>query len=153
MITGIIEIKTYLYKEYGGFADKRYTNIANGNNYIVDKRANRSYGDPTSVDCLMFLYVIDDKKMRLSMSGNIPWTDSVKLFFKEKSACVSQAGSNIDIVLTPETYSMLDDLARIVESIVGPRKHYSVPSYKYVCPEIATALRRLTKVLAYIWLG
>jgi hypothetical protein len=153
MLTDIFEIKKYLYNKYGGFADKRYTNITDGNNYIVDKRVDQPNYNPTSADCLMFLYVLDNRKMRLSMSGNIPMTTIVKNYISEQSATISQKGNGIELTLTPENYSVLVDLARIIENIVAPGKRYSVPSYKYVCPEISVALHRLKDNLAYIWLG
>jgi hypothetical protein len=147
-----MKLKQMLFAEYNGFADKRIKNLEKGSKFIIDDRSDSDVGADGklySYFCMIFLDVSGDNAATVSMWGNVPDSSKVQTW-REKNGLEGDDNS-MTIKLSPKNYSMLETLAKLIESIIAPGATYSVRSYKYVCPRTAGSLRRLHGLLDRAW--
>ena len=140
-----------LYDEYSGDAHgvpKR----GNARSFIVDGRGLGDFaanGQLYSYFCSIHVNLLNNDEMALSLSGNVP--DSAQVREWQTRYNVTR-NPFLEFTIRRNEQEKLEELAAAMESIVkrgAPR--YSVPSYKYVCPQTAYSLRRLKKVLDLTW--
>jgi hypothetical protein len=152
-------LKSHLFAEYNGFADKRIKNLKKCDTFIIDDRNDSDCGankKPLSHFCMILARVEGDNKINVILSGNVPQGLAVEKWLKDNEDKLKENGGNarLAFTLTPEDYSILDSLAVAIAAITAPgAPRYSVKSYKYVCPRVAKSLRRLKKVLGRAWPG
>jgi len=151
-------LKEIFFAEYGGFADKRIKNLDKGSVFIIDDRGPRDFGADRDLYlwfCMMFVEVIDDNTIRVSLHRNVPQGKKVSEWCAENCAQMTETSVTGDFSLTFEVkrgeQKKLSTLARAFRSIVEGGARYEVPSYKYVCPRITDALARLQEVLSRAW--
>ena len=144
------DLRAILFKEYGGFADKRIKNLDNNALFIVDDRG------PSDLDarkqlflwfCQIFVEVPETKLVRVKFRGDLPTNHSVAEWLEEQGA--EQTSFGIEFNITPVNRSSLNDLAQRIANIV--KKPYPVRSYKYVAPRTAMSVERLSATLAKAW--
>lgn len=147
-----VELKRHLLTIYGGFADKRIKNLDKGNRFIVDDRdqgqTRDAHGQLYPWFCQMALEVISPQSMKLTMHGNVPTSPSVESWIDANNAVRIEAPKGLELSIQLGEEARLVGLADLIDAIVKPPARYSVPSYKYVCPRTATALRTLASALA-----
>jgi hypothetical protein len=150
------KLKGFFLEEYGHFADKRIKNVDKGNTFIVDDRGPGDFGadrDLYSWFCMIFAEIVDQSTVLISLHRNVPQGDGVGEWCKKNNGrMVEPLPCNFSLTFEIKLGSQneLSRLADVFESIVS--KRYAVPSYKYVCPRIAAALKRLQGVLERSWI-
>lgn len=152
MATTTRELKQIFFDVYDGFADKRVKNLDNGSRFIVDDRSNRdedARGQLFSWFCQIFLEVIDQDSIRIIMCGGVPEGPLVEEWFTNNG--VEKTDLGFVLIVSRHKERGLSELALAFQAIVRPGAHYSVKSYKYVCPRVAAALDKVQKVLEQAW--
>lgn len=150
------QLKQHLFKSYGGFADKRIKTLSKSDLFIID---DRTRGDEDAKGnlflwfCMMFAKPISATEVRLTLCGNIPNSPGIRKWIKDTGAEEETQGQHrLELTITPRNIDSLDDLARLVRSIVAPgAPRYSEPSYKYVCPRVAASLNKFANNLQTMW--
>jgi hypothetical protein len=145
-------LKRKLFDSYGGFSDKRIKNLEKGEHFIIDDRSDRDFGADRalySYFCSMIAVVLENDKVKVVLSGNVPVSQEVYEWGVKYRADIGMRRLSFIIDLGNE--SILDELADRINAIVAPGRQYDTPNYKYVCPRTANSLRRLTKVLTEYW--
>jgi hypothetical protein len=145
-------LKRLLLAEYGSFADRRIKNIDKGNTFIVDDRnpneANSS-GDFNYSVPFIFVRVLDDEKVELLLTHNVPVNDKVKTLIDGRGGSISTGRvENLTVIIPAKDAKFVRLLSRNIEAITqrgAPR--YPVPSWKYSVPRIVKCLDRLAGVL------
>lgn len=141
-----------LFDEYGGFADKRYKNPDAGKPFAVDDRSPNDYASDGSFYgwfCSIFAEVAGPQAVKVSLRHAVPRSPGVNAWAARNHA---EQPSGLEIVVTPDTVSVLLDLADQIAAIVRPgAPRYAAPGYKYSCPRTAASLRRLLGVLDGYW--
>jgi hypothetical protein len=150
------KLKELLFKEYGGFADRRIEDIEEGHLFAVDDRAaedNAPDGNLQAYFCMIFADVISPTRLNVVLSGNVPDSDAVREW-AERYDAQSTVGINGDLQLAVAKgeQSRLRELAEAIRSIVARgAPSYAVASYKYICPRTAASLERLADILDKAW--
>jgi hypothetical protein len=148
-----VSLKSVLFDEYGGFADRRIRNFQKGHIFIVDDRASRDIGanrELYSYFCPIYADVITDDMVEVRLSGNVPGGPSVTNWIARHNP--SSRSPFLEFRVARGKQKMLGDLASGMRAIVrrgAPR--YDVASYKHVCPRTAASLDRLERVLDRAW--
>lgn len=145
-------LKQVFLGEYGHFADKRIKNLDKGSVFIIDDRGPSDVGADRQLFswfCLMFAEVADQDTVRVMLSGDVPQGVRVAEWLAENS--VENRKLGFDFAVRRGSQEKLAQLAKAFESIVQPGARYPVPSYKYVCPRVASALVRLQRILERAW--
>ncbi len=144
-----IKLKSHLFEEYGGFADKRIKNLSKSNRFIVDDRDKQcDYGannELYSWFCPIIIEVNEDSSIQVLLF-NFPTSRKILGWINAGNAIIQDSTCLVITVGLQET-SLLREYASYVSDIVKPGNTYSVPSYKYVCPRTAQSLCRLVDVL------
>jgi hypothetical protein len=150
------KLKELLFKEYGGFADRRIENVEDGHLFAVDDRTaddNAPDGNLQAYFCMIFADVISPTRLNVVLSGNVPDSDAVREW-AEKYEAQSGVGMNADLQLAVQKGEQprLRELADAIRFIVAPgAPSYPVASYKYICPRTAASLERLADILDKAW--
>jgi|HubBroStandDraft_5_1064220.scaffolds.fasta_scaffold179311_2 hypothetical protein len=145
-------LKETLFKAYG-WIDKRVTKIEKMDRFRVDeceikKGAN---GQPLSSVITMYANVKGASEIELFISG-VPREGPVKEWVEKVGPTFAKMGmGTITITLKPGDQAKLDDLAEAFFETVAPGRRYDTPSFKHSCPETASGLQGLEKVLDGIW--
>jgi hypothetical protein len=145
-------LKQVFLEEYGHFADKRIKNLDKGSLFIIDDRGPGDVGADHHLFlwfCLMFAEVADQNTVRIKLGGDVPKGVRVAEWLAENKVEDRRVGFEFDV--RRGTQGRLTNLAKAFESIVQPGARYPVPSYKYVCPRVASALVRLQRLLDRAW--
>lgn len=146
-------LKRAFLAEYGGFADRRIKKIENGRRFIVDSRGKpdiASNGIPYSYFCAIFVEVITDDLIEVSLSGNVPKGPAVAEWINRHNP--SSTDPFLEFNVTRGKQQMLEGLASAIRAIVKPgAPRYAVAGYKYACPATAFSLDRLKGVLDRAW--
>ncbi|UOA14036.1 hypothetical protein [Sulfitobacter dubius] len=143
-------LKQELYDTFGGFADKRITNISSGKIFIVDDRKEGDFGANKrlySTFCQILATVIDENTVTVDLRGNVPDSERVRKVIEELGGAFTESGASLTIARGEQ--GGLFNLSRAITAITG--KRYSVASYKYVCPRTAKSLRHLMGALNKAW--
>ncbi len=147
-------LKQALYDEYG-FADKRYKKLTSSETFPVDGRSESDIASDGSFYgwfCMIFVDSTNEPILQVSFYKNIPIGPLVEQWIKTNSASYS-TGQDQQLEFTVEShdFSKLLGLASAIEDITKPGNRYNVSSYKYQCPRIGAAMRRLHAVLSTQW--
>jgi hypothetical protein len=153
MLFNAVSLKSVLFGEYGGFADRRIRNFQKGHIFTVDDRASRDTGADGglySYFCPIYADVITDDIVEVRLSGNVPAGPSVTDWIERHNP--SSRSPFLEFRVTRGEQKMLGDLASAMRAIVRRgAPHYNVPSYKHVCPRTAISLDRLESALDRAW--
>jgi hypothetical protein len=145
-----LTLKARLFKELGGFSDKRIKDLKKSDYFICDDRehaARDAKGQLFGWYCTVGLRVISGDLVHVEMGNAMPRSDAVNKWW-EKNTIEGKYHVKV-IAITKGGEHKLGDLAKLIEAIV--RKPYDVKAYKYVCPEVASVLRRTQNVLEKVW--
>lgn len=149
------KLKKALYDAYGGFGDKRIKNLDKGSTFIVDDRSAGDYGADRNLFlwfCSIFVEVVSDSEIKVTMSGGVPIASSVKTWAKANGAKLETSPrGQLVFHIKKEAQPALLSLATAIKGIVAPGKKYPVPAYKYVCPRTANSLTKLASELSSVW--
>lgn len=148
-------LKGYLFKEYGGFADKRIKKLEKSDLFIVDDRdPQHDVGADKRLYpwfCLMFAKVNTGQSVALKMWGGVPTSAAITKWIDAGNGKWTDAPPGIEVPVERGRESRLRDLAKLMQDIVKPGARYPEKSYKYVCPRTAKSLRRLADALKAAW--
>ena len=148
-------LKELLFKEYGGFSDKRIKSLRRGNSFIIDDRLESDIGadrQPLSYFCMMFAEVVSGQSLKVTLQGNIPMGPKVRAWIRQHAEKFNDdVQGGLEFTIEKGQQPRLSSLATAFRDIVAPGKRYSVSNYKYVCPRTADSLERLKKVLDGAW--
>jgi len=150
-------LRKILYDAYDGFADKRIKDLDKGSTFIVDDRDDSDIGANgklLSYFCMMFVEVMSNESVTVTLYGNIPVGKNVELWLAQNDCKIETPDqqSRLSIDIEQGNQSILDELAKAIDSIVAPgAPRYTVKSYKYVCPRTTKSLRRLKDTLDEAW--
>lgn len=147
-------IKERLFSEYNGFSDKRIKNLDKGKRFVVDDRSPQDFGVEGlySYFCKIFADVLTEDKVQVTLSGNIPTSQSINEWALRYEARKTEGiNSHLSFIVEQGNEAVLNELAECIEAIVAPGKRYDTPNYKYVCPRTANSLRRLSNILSDCW--
>jgi hypothetical protein len=149
-------LKSILFSEYNGFADKRIKNLAKGSRFIIDDRSTGDFGADRgllSYFCSIFADVISQTEVKVNLYGNVPFSSEVEHWVKKYNADYNKGvKSFLSCPVHKGREAILLELANAIASIVAPgAPKYDVPSYKYVCPRTANSLKRFVNVLLKAW--
>jgi hypothetical protein len=115
--------------------------------FVIDDRNagdHNARGRLYPVFCSVFLEIKNSNEFTVILGGQIPVSDEVRRLLPSLTEDIN--GMRARVTVTPESVSVLEDLATAFERIVAPgQPRYSVPSYKYACPRTATTLRRFAE--------
>lgn len=155
MITSL-QLKQYLFEEYGGFADRRIKRLEKGYSFIVDDRNEEDVGangQLYSYFCMIFAKVRAGDQVGLTLHGNVPLSPAIHTWIKTTGAAYSESafGKSLGLQVKVGEQNRLIELAKHVRAVVAPGARYDVASYKYVCPRTAQALERLAGLLNKAW--
>lgn len=146
-------LKQHLFEAYGGFTDKRIKKIEKGNQFIIDDRdQHRDFDADKNLYywfCLIFAKVISTSEVEVVMRGGVPMNGQIEAWIADGNAHIEEAPFRLIVPIKIGEEEQLRKLATIVELIIcpnGPRYHE--PSYKYVCPRVASSLRQFADVLS-----
>lgn len=127
------ELNQFLYDRYGGFADKRETQILFGRAIAVDQhRGGRQIN--ASIHCVIFLKVDEDDTIELTFYGNDPEDADVK----------QRKAPLLETKLTRGTPDALREVAAAYRRVRVPSDN---PSWHYARKEVAEDLERLASEL------
>lgn len=151
----MLKLKKSLFDAYGGFADKRIKKLEKGTTFIVDDRSTGDYGADKSLFlwfCSIFVEVISDSEVKITLTGGVPVSATVKSWAEENGAVLSAStGGQLTFNIQKGRQPALLSLATAIKGIVAPGKTYSVAAYKYVCPRAANSLTKLAHELTSAW--
>jgi hypothetical protein len=85
--------------------------------------------------------------VHIEIGGSMPMNEAVNNWW-EKNTIEGRYSRKV-IEITKGEEHKLGDLAKLIAAIV--KKPYNVKAYKYVCPEVASVLRKTEKVLEKVW--
>ncbi|CAN7529420.1 hypothetical protein LJR143_003597 [Pseudoxanthomonas sp. LjRoot143] len=147
-------LKQRLFDEYG-FADKRYRKLSSSDLFAVDGRRPTDFaadGQLYGWFCSVFVDTTDAPAIKLRFANNIPESPQILAWVKRYAATYQGAPHQVlEVRIEPSQQHRLVELAEAFEDIVKPGRSYPVRSFKYTCPRLAAALRRLEKVLSDCW--
>ena len=75
-------LKGMLFRNYGGFADKRFKDLSKANSFFVDDRTRedtKANGWMKYYFCGLYVRVLSGSEIRLNITGNVPVSEEVKL--------------------------------------------------------------------------
>ncbi len=145
-----LTLKGRLFKELGGFGDKRVKNLEKSDYFFCDDRdhaARDAKGQLFLWYCTVGLRVVTGDLVHIEIGKAMPRNDAVNKWWEENTVGGKYSLKVIKIEKGEE--HKLSDLAKLIAAIV--RKPYQVKAYKYVCPEVAATLKRTAKVLEKVW--
>ncbi|BBL74208.1 hypothetical protein [Methylomagnum ishizawai] len=153
----MLKLKKALFDAYGGFGDKRIKNLDKGSTFVVDDRSSGDYGADKNLFlwfCSIFVEVISDAEVKVSLCGGVPISPSVETWAKANGAKLetSPGGQLVFHIKKGEQPALLS-LADAIQGIVAPGNKYPVAAYKYVCPRTANSLSRLANELSAAWIA
>jgi hypothetical protein len=133
-----------------GFGDKRIKDLNKSDHFICDDRdhaARDARGRLFLWYCTVGLRVISGDLVHIKMGNAMPRSDAVNKWWEENTV-EGKYGMKVIPITKGEEYK-LGDLAKMIVAIV--KKPYDMKAYRYVCPEVATVLRKTEKVLEKVW--
>ena len=83
------------------------------------------------------------------MRGDVPQSALVEQLLDDAGA--TSVNGSVEFFLQCGKETGLVGLAEAFRSVVRPGARYSVNSYRYVCPRVATALDRFQRTLSAVW--
>lgn len=150
--------KQAIVDEYGPFAftDRRIKNLDYCDIFFVDGRSKMDLASdrkPFGWFCVMELRVVSRDQAELVLSGNIPTSLHITKWLKNNKLTIDTTHyPRLSINISSGNMHLIDELAASISAITQPgAPRYSVPNYKYACPQASSALRRLSRVLKKVW--
>ena len=145
-----LTLKGRLFKELGGFGDKRIKDLTKSDHFICDDREHAA----RDAKGQLFLWyapsasrVVSGDFVHIETGNAMPRSDAVNTWW-EKNTIEGKYGMKV-IAITKGEEHKLGDLGKLIAAIV--KKPYNVKAYKYVCPEVALVLRETEKILGKVW--
>jgi hypothetical protein len=140
-------LKLFLFKQYDGFGDKRVKDISKDYPFKIDDQSSLDVHDQF---CGIFLRVIADDRIELSLSNNAPFSRPIKSLLKSKGAEVRtiKNRSHVKVELSVSDIQFIRDLSKQVAALVAPGKEYKDRNWKWLCPRTADSLDRLANALS-----
>lgn len=149
-------LKQALFDEYG-FADKRYKKLSSSDTFAIDGRSSldvASDGKFFGWFCSVFADTSNDPIIAVRFLANIPDSPEVQAWIKKYQASyIASPQEILDFTVAPGEQHKLLELAEAFEAIVKSGRRYDTAAYKYLCPRLGKALRRLEKLLSGQWDG
>lgn len=145
-----ITLKGRLFKELGGFGDKRIKNLNKSDLFICDNRehaARDARGELFGWYCTVNLRVITGDIVHIELGNAMPTNDAVNDWWEANT--VEGKYRRKVVALKKGDEHKLSELAKLIGAIV--KKRYQVKAYKYVCPEVASVLKTTEKTLKKVW--
>jgi hypothetical protein len=136
------QLSSYLFRVYGGYADKRLKNVAFGRAIRI---APASESINQNIHCVVLVDVQPDDEIVLRMFGNVPYDEAVSKSVLRLDPDATNTARQIScrFTLTPAKLLDLANLARAVDQVTAPGKRYPHPSWKHSSVETAYGLREL----------
>jgi hypothetical protein len=149
-------LKQALFDEYG-FADKRYKKLSSSDIFAVDGRSSldvASDGQFFGWFCSVFADTSNEPVIGVRFLKNVPNGPEVQAWIQKYGAThISTPQETLTFTVAPGEQKKLLELAAAFEAIVKPGRRYRIPAYKYLCPRLGKAMRRLEKLLSTQWGG
>lgn len=147
-------LKQALFDEYG-FADKRYKKLQSSDIFAVDGRSSSDVaadGQFYGWFCSVFVDTTNDPVIAVRFLKNIPDSPEVRAWIRKHQATYTNTPQELlDFTVAPGEQQKLLELADAFEAIVKPGRRYGTAAYKYLCPRLGNAMRRLEKLLTSQW--
>jgi hypothetical protein len=150
-LTPINRLRKALFDEYGP-SDRRIKKLEKASYFRVDEcgAMKGSHGNPLSNVCVITVRVETDL-VTVFLSGNVPPDGPVQKWVESVGTVATRKSGSLSLSLVPGEQDKLSGLAKAMLDTVAPGRRYDTPAYKYSCPETASALEHLRKVLDSAW--
>jgi hypothetical protein len=143
-------LNSYLFRAYGGYADKRLKQVGFGRAIRV---APATENVNQNIHCVVLADVQPDDEIVLRMFGNVPYDEAVSKSVLRLDSNATNTAKHTCCRFTVTRAKLLDlaNLARAVEQVAAPGKSYPHPSWKHSSVETAFGLRELaTRLEEYL---
>ena len=142
-----LKLKKYLFEHYDGFADKRVKDLSKDYPFKID---DQSSSDVHEQFCGIFVRVIDNDKIELSLSNNAPISNKIKKMLKTRKGEYRTIAhkSHLKVELSVNDTKFIEELSQGIKELVAPGKKYKNPNWKWLCPRTSKSLKRLSTVLS-----
>ncbi|HEY3812947.1 MAG TPA: hypothetical protein VGL66_06955 [Caulobacteraceae bacterium] len=150
MVKSESELRSVLFRAYGGFGDKRLKDLTRDAPFIVDDRSEADLdarGNLFHWFCQLWARVEAADRLQLTFRGRVPEGLAVTEWFAAHGA--KQTSYGLVIELTPISVADLTGLCDAFSSILS--RPYKVKAYKYVVPRAVGSLEQLRCVLSNAW--
>jgi hypothetical protein len=141
-----IELKKYLFDQYGGFADRRVKDLSKDCPFKIDDQSDKDSPDRF---CSVFVKVTGMDRFMLSLDNNAPVTPDIKDFVELHGGKIYCNGErkHIEIEISVEDVDFLKRLSYSIRALVTPGRYYEDRNWIWLCPRTADSLERFAQVL------
>lgn len=141
-----IQLKQFLFNQYGSFADKRIKNIDKSDRFRID---DGDGDDKEYLFCLISVEVKEGNTFDLVLANHPPSNREIERFITAKGGTVTKEADNImfKVRLRITDAQYIDRLSGLINGLVGPNKRYKNPNWKWLCPRTSASLSKFANIL------